>query len=184
MFRLRFNSAHEVYSAFPTARGDVGVDMPDDTPPRFMESLARSATPASALAFCAYMLPRREAVWWGCKGLRAILPALSGKAPEPFKAAEAWVRRPDDATRRIALNLGMNGDLAQAPAWLALAAGWAGGSMTLSEHAVPAPPHLTAKAVNASLILALAREPAAGRPAAVLALVAIGLRLAGGEETL
>ena len=58
------------------------------------------------------------------------------------------MREPEDEQRRAALALGMDGDRNAPTTWSALAAAWSGGSMAAGEHAVPAPPHLTAKAVR------------------------------------
>ena len=184
MSRLRFTSAHEVLDTFLSARGDIRPELSDDTPMRYMERLAETSEPDSAIAFCAYMLPRREAVWWGCRCLRMMKVDLSIALPGGLKAAEAWVRRPDDATRRTALEQGMKGNLTTSPAWLALGAGWAGGSMSLGDHAVASLPHLTAKAINASLILALGAQDPSKRVSLIWAAIDDGRRLASGEDVL
>ena len=184
MSRLRFTTAHEVLDTFLSARGDVRPELSDDTPTRYMERLAETSEPDSAIAFCAYMLPRREAVWWGCRCLRMIMVDLSTALPGGLNAAEAWVRRPDDSNRRSALEQGMKGDLTTSPAWLALGAGWAGGSMSMGEHAVASLPHLTAKAINASLVLALGSQDPSKRMSLIRASIDNGRRLASGEEVL
>lgn len=182
MARLRFTTAQEVLEAFPPARDDIGVALGDEPPLACLDSLARGAAPDAALAFCSYLLPRREAVSWGCRSLRALLPGLSGGPQPALEAAETWVRGPEDASRRAALKIGMNSDPTIATTWLALAAGWAGGSMVEGEHAVPAPAHLTAKAIRAALLLGLGAAPAEDRGRNIGACVAIGRRLAEGKE--
>ncbi len=182
MSRLRFTTAHEVLDTFPQARADIGCEVPDAEPLACLDALAAADAVGAAVAFCAYLLPRRDAVWWACRSLRLLLPTPAHDDDRALKAAETWVAVPDDARRRAALDLAMASDLASPWSWLALAAGWAGGSMSPGDHAVAAPAHLTAKAVRAALVLALAQAPAKSRGEMALQCLAIGRRLATGEE--
>ena len=184
MSRLRFTTAQEVLEAFPSAEADIGETLGNEAPVACLHRLAEGARPDAALAFCAYVLPRREAVWWGCLCIRSLLPTGAGGSRPALDAAEAWVRRPDDGLRRTALGLGMGGDRADPSSWLALGAGWAGGSMAPGEHPVPAPAHLTAKAVRAALLLALGKADPLQRVRNVGQFVAIGSRVASGEDAL
>jgi hypothetical protein len=72
--------------------------------------------------------------------------------------AEAWVREPDEDRRHAALQFGGEADSRLPAAWMALAAGWSGGSIVASEYGiVPAAPQQTARAVRAALMIALTR---------------------------
>lgn len=182
MSRLRFTTAHEVLEAFPPARRDIGVDLGHEAPLTCLDALARGGAPDAAIAFCSYLLPRREAVAWGCRCLRALLPSLSDGPQPALEAAERWVRTPEDLSRRAALNLAMESDPIRATTWLAFGAGWSGGSMVPGEHAVPAPAHLTAKAIRAALLLALGQTAPGDRARNIATCTTIGRRLAEGEE--
>jgi hypothetical protein len=161
--RIRFATAREVFEAFPSAADDVRVEPTDEPPLAFVRALAVGATPENALAFCAYLLPRREAVWWGCQCVRALSPAPVGPEAASLEAAEAWVREPEDERRRAAMAVGQKGNRNVAATWVALAAAWSGGTMNAGENAVPVAPHLTARAVRIAVLTALARVGARDR---------------------
>ena len=108
----------------------------------------------------AQALPKREAVWWACVCARA--------APEPeprpcdieaVAAADAWVRRPEEANRRAAMAAAQKAECSSAEAWAAVAAFWSGGSLgpdTAPE--IPPGDHLTGVAVASSVILSAVRQ--------------------------
>lgn len=59
-----------------------------------------------ALGYLAYALPEREAVWWACQCVlhmaspaRSDAQAWSDAEHRAVAAAQAWVRRPDEAAR-------------------------------------------------------------------------------------
>lgn len=174
----RFSTARAVFDAFPQARGDITVQPTDDPPLAFLKSLIASATPENAVAFLAYLLPRREAVWWACQCIRTLNPSRNEGEEAALQAAEAWVREPEEEQRRAALQLaGDSADQGAAATWLAYSAGWSGGSMTTSDPPVPAPPHLTAKAVRVAVLMALARIPVKQRRERLGACLTEGVRL-------
>jgi len=191
--RLRFTSAGQIFETFPTASRTIATPPGDEPPLAFLRRLADSKRPFDALVFGAYLLPRREAVWWACQCVRAI----SGEAPPDaaLKAAEAWVRDPEEATRRAALELGNAGDKARASTWLARGAGWSGGSISpvdpppliatqpgIALRPVNAAPHMTAKALIAALDFALAGAGAIPRPLWIAACAQSCIRFAEGGE--
>lgn len=176
--RLRFNTAHEVYDTFPTVYEDMTASPTGDPPLRFLEGLSRSETPEEAITFCAYMLPRREAVWWAHQCVTYNGAELSQEERDLVTVAESWVREPDEDHRRSALVAGMNARIKTPGAWVALAAGWSGGSMAMdAEYPVPAPAHLTAKASNAAVLGALARVDVGRRSETLKAYVSGGVNL-------
>ena len=166
--RIRFHTAADVLTAFPTLADDMAA-RPDGTEPlAFVKRLAAGATPEDSVTFFAYLAPRREAVWWACRALDAL--GMDTAAPA-LDAAKAWVRRPDEEERVAALRAADVADQEAAATWAAFGAGWSGGNIAPDGPApVAAVPHLTAKAVRAAVLIAIASAPfeaRADRPGAV-----------------
>ncbi len=179
MSRLRFSSAREVFESFPALRQLVGTPPTTEPPLTFLTRLAAGTEPQQAIGFCAFLLPRREAVWWALQSVQRMRP--SGASADPgLQAAEAWVRDPGDALRRAALDTAEAGDSAEPGTWVAWAAGYSGGSM-LANHAVPCPPDLTAKTARIAVLTALGRVPARERDAALRNCVEACFRLVDDE---
>jgi hypothetical protein len=175
MSRLRFTTAREVFETFPSALKLVTVAPTSERPLAFLAKLAQGPEPKDAVSFCAFLLPRRETVWWVVQSLRAMQPP--GRQDAALGAAEAWVRNPDDALRRAALAAGEAGDPEQPSTWAAWAAGYSGGSMVAS-HSVPCPPDLTGKMARVAVLTALGRLPRDARDAALRSCVEACIRLA------
>lgn len=95
--RLRFATARQVFEAFPTAAADIEVQPGDDAALDFARKLLAPGRRFEAVVYIAYLLPRREAVWWGCQCVRAI---SGNKTDDALLSAEAWVREPEETTRR------------------------------------------------------------------------------------
>ncbi|MBA3446143.1 MAG: hypothetical protein H0T56_00770, partial [Pseudaminobacter sp.] len=92
--------------------------------------------------------------------------------------AENWVRRPEEDLSGAALEAGMATQTKTPGAWIALAAGWSGQSMLSPDEApVMPPPYLTAKAVNAGVLGALARVDRKSRAATLRKFVDMGAQL-------
>lgn len=177
MAKLRFTTAREVSEALPTLADDMRSATTDEAPPVFVRRLAASPTPEDGLTFTAYALGRREAVWWACQCVRALSAAQAVEDPL-LQAAEGWVRDPTEENRRQALAQGLAGDKAAATAWLALAAGWSGGSMSPNLDApVPCLPFLTARSARTAVLVSLARVPAPERAARLKICIDAGLAL-------
>lgn len=155
---LRFPTLRSLYDAFPAAADDIGLAASDGDCLALVQSLAMQKAWIQAVSLCAYLLPRREAVWWGCQSLRALQPEIPGPERQLLAAAEAWVRRPEEAERRAALAAGSDADGALPATWIALAAGWSGGSMVPPDLGfVRPPPEQTGRAVRAGLLMAMTR---------------------------
>jgi hypothetical protein len=86
-------------------------------------------------------------------------PAPRAEDLEALAAAEAWVRRPEEATRRACMAAGEKAGFVSPEAWAAAAAFWSGGSMA-PEGLDPVPPaeHLTGAAVSGAIIMAALRH--------------------------
>jgi hypothetical protein len=184
MSNLRFFTAREVFDAFPGAAGDIASTPQDDTeaPLDFLSRLLKGRTPEDAVSFCAYLLGRREAVWWACACHRLFGPPTDREDEKALLIAEAWVREPEEHRRRAALALGLGGNHQLAGTWLSLAAGGAGGTFILDgKPGPPIPADMTAKAVRSAVLISLARLPIRERASRLPACVDICRRLAQGQ---
>lgn len=174
----RFTNTRDVFATFPSAERDISAPPSDEPPLVFLEKLRRGETPEDAVSLLAYALGRREAVWWAAQSVRLLCRIAAGQEDAPLQAAEAWVRDPDDLRRRDALRLGMGGNQRLATPWVALAAGWSGGNIGPSSHAVvPATPEMTPKAVRTAILVALATVTARERAARLQACIDVGVPL-------
>lgn len=177
---MRFSHARDLFDAFATARDDILARPGNETPLEFIAILARSPTPEEAITFSAYLLQRRKAVWWAHECARSVLHLLTDQDRQMLVLAEAWVREPEEEQRMQALDGGMACDSKTPGVWVALAAGWSGGSMAgPGLPGVPPPPHLTPRAVNAAVLGALARVDNGHRAPTLKTFVDMAVGLAG-----
>jgi len=178
MMRLRFSSAQQVFEAFPTALDDIEQAPADIDPLLFIRQLLDSVTPEDAVGFCAYLLPKREAVWWACQCIRATMTDMAGADAELLDIAETWVSRPEEENRVAALDAGMQASDRGPVAWAALAAAWSGGSLTAEPTQPVAPaPFLTAQAVRAAVLTSIAMVRRPERKECLTAAVEAALKL-------
>jgi hypothetical protein len=177
--RIRFADALVVFDTFPQLERIAPRPGAPAEPLAYAETLLASPRPVAGLIYLSHLLPRREAVWWGCQCLGAVL----GAKDEALQLAIRWVRDPDEATRREALAFIEAHGLAAPTSWLARAVGHSGGSLLGPEHPpMPPPADACALSVNAAIVLATTAQP----PAAILpwmrACGAAGVRFAGGGD--
>jgi hypothetical protein len=179
--RLRFAVARDVFEAFPDLRRLTPVPTGDAASLDYARSLLASRRPADAIIYLAHLLARREAVWWARQCVEAIMPESVEDAA--LRVADAWVRGPEEERRRAALDIGAAADHDVPTTWLALAAGWSGGSTTAPDQKPrPPQPSACARAVNAAIILAATRgDPLSVMPR-IQACGAAGVRFAGGGD--
>lgn len=178
MSRVRFSTARDLYESFPEARDVVGEAPTDEDALAFLRGLLAAGKLTGAVAFCSYLLPRREAVSWACGSVRALLPRPEGEE-RGLRAAEDWVDAPDDEHRQAALAIAAQGDSGDPQTWLAQAAGWSGGLLFAHpQHALPVPPAMTGRAARVAVMLAAVRSDPARRDACLAACVAEAMRLA------
>lgn len=179
MSDVRFASARALFETFPQAVAEVGAEPTDESPIEFLRRLGAQNMLPNAIAFCAYLLPRREAVWWACGCVRTMLgQKLNGNSPA-LLAAEAWVHDPGSEQREHALKIGQAGDNNDPLTWLALGAGWAGGSFFYHpEHPAPIPQYMTARAARVAVILASISLKTEERPDRFRACVDEAIKLA------
>jgi hypothetical protein len=179
--RIRFATARNLYEAFPDLRHVAAPPSDESAPLDYARQLLASPRPTEAVGFLAYLLPRREAVWWARQCVGALLGPRADDAA--LHAAEAWVRAPEEENRQTALAVGSAGDQTSPTTWLAFAAAWSGGSMCAPDlKPMTAPASACAKAVNAAVVMAAcAGDPRTIGPR-IAACVEAGIRFADGGD--
>jgi len=115
-----------------------------------------------ALRLVAYLLPKREAVGWGCLCVRHILASQKDQPlPQVQVAAERWVSAPHEENRWAAKETADKEDPKTPSGLLAMAAFFAGPSMAPPNlQAVPPPGHATSEMVaNVVFLAGVVSEP-------------------------
>jgi len=97
-------TAEEVLARYEASKDALALVKPGMAPEPFLDRLQGVGLYEDALAFLAYALPRREALWWGLACVRKVTPA---DAPPEIAAAlaatDAWTAAPSEERRRAAL---------------------------------------------------------------------------------
>jgi hypothetical protein len=179
MSRIRFATIRALFESFPEALENIGAEPTDEQPIAFLNKLAAAGKPDHAIEVCAYLLPRREAVWWGCASVRTLLDDKLPGDTAGLVAAEAWVQEPSDENRLAALDIGTKAASHEPLTWLALAAGWSSGTFTSTPFPVPA--FMTSRAVRISLLISIQKVSQQERPKLLQSCLAEGIRLAETE---
>ena len=178
--RIRFNDARDVFETFPQLALFAPKPNGFTEPLAYAQALNGASPPSAATAYVAHLLPRREAVWWACQCVSAILGDAA--QDEGYRLASQWARQPDDAHRREALAYAESGDLKVATTFLARAAGHSGGSLAAPDQPLmPPAPEACAQSVNAAVILAATRMAPTMMLPWIRACVEAGVRFAAGE---
>jgi hypothetical protein len=151
---IRFTTAQDVFSAFPVARDDIAAQPTDESSLDFLNGLVAKKRLRDAVAYCAYLLPRHEAVWWACLCIRHAHAARTPEEVAALETAEAWVHDPGEEPRLAAMRAGRNGDRGCAATWAALAAAWSGGNFFETGYVANPPPQATAKSVLCAVLYA------------------------------
>lgn len=155
MPEVRFATARALFDSFATASSRISTPPTDEPSLLFLQGLVRSGKLEDALSFVAYLLGRREAVWWGCRSVRRIMSEIPANELDALQAAEAWVRDPEPELRLAAQDAATQADENGACAWLARAAAWSGGALVMGRAApIAPPPELTPHAVVVAILLA------------------------------
>lgn len=155
--RIQFEKARDVFLAFPTLESDMVAKPSDEPVLDYMARLLEGETPEDAITFFAYLAPKREAVWWACRCIRLLNgPGCEGEA---VGLAERWARTPEEEHRRAALDHAEAADPDLSHTWAAYGAGWSGGNIAAAGNpSILAAPQLTAKAVRAAVLIAIAED--------------------------
>lgn len=182
--RIRYTTAAQVAEAFPSVAEMMGEgDVVDDRAPlAFLEACAAAEEPAGGIAFAAFALPKREAIWWGCLGLRS-LNLLSGPAIQALEATELWVRTPEEAERRRCGEIAMEQEFGNAGAIIAQGAFCSGGSIGLPEFPAVLPePDITAKCIFGALLGCIGGDDPLKMDARIRRVVLSAVDFAGGGD--
>ena len=164
MARPRFATAREMIEAFPFARYDLETKPTEQPPVEFIRSLAASGAYRDAISCCAYLLPRREAVWWACQCVRAAGKTLLPEERAALDAAEAWVKTPEEDLRQSALKFGTDEPTDSAAIWACRAAAFSGGIVSnTAKGPVRAQPEATARAARAAVLIAATKVESVGQ---------------------
>ena len=139
---------------------------------------------ASAIRLIAAVLPPRESVWWAWISARHATQMAGGTAPtaavhDALGAVEAWVVRPDDATRRAAWEAGNAAGL-DSPVGMAAAAVFLSGTTVAPPDLppVPPPPGAAVPLIGGAVLLAAATNTDATQiPPTLSAFAAQGLEI-------
>src|ERR1700729_1172127 len=99
MSRVRVTTARSVFEAFPELARKSTVPPTDEPAIVFLKKLSARQKFEDAVAFCAHLLPRREAVWWGCGSVRSFVREIPQSKAAPLLAAEPWVQQPTEQNR-------------------------------------------------------------------------------------
>ena len=158
---LRYPTAPELFAALPEIAEDIDARPAEgERVTDFARRLLDSPTPEEAVTCAAQIFTRRVSVWWGHECLRHVAVVLDPGDLEMMERAAAWVARPEEELRAATLDAAMAAEPRTPGVWLALAAGWSGGSVAPPDSApVPPPRFLTGRGVNAAVLTALARVP-------------------------
>lgn len=115
-----------------------------------------------AVLLLAHALPKREAIWWGCKSIRTTLAQETpDEEQKAIDLAEDWAMKPGDDKRKQVAAMGEAIGSSKASGLLAMATGWSAGSLVSEQNLeVPPPPHLSAVGVAGAVSLAAAAQPA------------------------
>jgi hypothetical protein len=179
MSLVRFATAQALFETFPELSQKISAKPSEQFPTKFLQTLVAAGKFEDAVTFCAYLLPRREAVWWACRSTRVSLGHIGEDRAIALLAAEAWVKEPDDEHRQAALELGTKGHCDDPLTWVALAAGWAGGFLVSGLHqSIPMPQYMTARATRTAILINALSANWDQRPAYLQACIADGIRLA------
>jgi hypothetical protein len=185
MARLRFETVRDVIEAFPIAEHELNIDASDESALDFLSSLTSGGELDKAAGFCAFLLPRREAVWWGCRSVRTLVPKRRLDEEEGLRVAEEWVNDPEEDRRMTALELGMHYSTKLATTHLSLAAGWSGRAFSIGAgDPISIQPHQTARAVRAAILIAACRVSMTDKPELMRICLEDGIRIVTDETKL
>lgn len=149
--------------------------------PEALTILEEAGRVQDALRLMAHALPRREAVWWACMCARGVPARDATEPPAALLAAEAWVRRPDEAERRAAFAAAEQGGFSSPEDWAAIGAFWSGGSISPAGLPPVTPAeNLTGIAISSAIIMAALRHAPEKTPARMQRFLSAARDIAGG----
>src|SRR6266851_4205624 len=96
MSLVRFATAEALFETFPELSQKISAKPSQQFPMEFLRTLVAAGKIEDAVTFCAYLLPRREAAWWACRGAGAPSDLCADEGAAALRAAGGGVKEPDD----------------------------------------------------------------------------------------
>jgi len=154
----------------------------DTDPATAIARLEAAGFVTEAAKLMAHALPKRECVWWACMCAHHTTPPdLPEADAAALAAAEVWVRKQTDETRREAFDHAQRANFGTAESWAAVAAFWSGDSMSpMGQPKTPPLPHLTGTAAIGAVTLAAVRTYPGKRDERLRRFLAAGREIAAG----
>lgn len=133
-----------------------GLLTDDMAPEVFFDLLVETELFPDALRFIAFVLPKPNAIGWGCDCVEeAATRELTPLQKRAMDAARAWSKEPTEKNCRAAEQAAIDTDYSGAAGWLALGAFWSGESLAPADlPAVPPGESLRAEAISGALTMA------------------------------
>jgi hypothetical protein len=156
---LRMQVATDLFALMPEMAEDIrSAPRAGEACLDYARRLRLGETPEEAITAMAYALSPRHAVWWGHECLKVMPDLMTAQDHEMLSLIAAWVAEPDEPHRYACLNSAARAAPRGPGAWLAMATGWAEGSMSAEDlPKVPPPLFLFGRALNAGILSGLAR---------------------------
>ena len=102
----RFATTTDLLSSFPAAAAYLRDAGSPEVSLHYVERRVAEKRLDLAISYCAFLLPRREAVWWGCQCI-ADVNSLNDGERDCVGVARDWALRPDETRRLRALKKGL-----------------------------------------------------------------------------
>lgn len=177
-------TAADVCKHFELSAPAMALLQPEMKPRPFLEALIAHAQHGDAAMLMAHAMPKREAIWWACCCVRHALGADgSPAAHELIAAAEAWVSKPTDETRRAAFAKAEAANFDPPAGLLGMAVFFSSGSLSLPNlPVVPPKDHLAAGMVGNAVKIAAVCQGGAKAPQLFPAFFGMGFDVAAGKN--
>ncbi len=155
------HSIPDLCARFGLGEPATALATPEQDGPAFVDALIGAEEYPAALAFLAYVLPKREAIWWAWTcARRALTSDPPAEVQSALDATERWIVQPTDANRRAAFELAEPADLGTPAGCTALAVFFTGGSIAPpGSPEVAAPEGAAARAIAGSITMAAVAPP-------------------------
>ena len=165
------------------ADGVIEVAKEKENEDDVIQTLSDQEQYLDALRVRAFLLPKRDSVWWGCVCVQdEIIEDLDEPQNAALQAAIRWVTDPSEENRRLAEDASNAVRNQGSGGMLALAAFWSEGSIgqTSGPH-IPADDRLVCQGVSAALVTAAYTGDASKAEERLKTFVEKGKKVAAGE---
>jgi hypothetical protein len=137
----------------------------------------------AAIRLQAHLLPKTDAVWWGCRCVEEVYhDALPPPDLEALQAARAWSLDNTEINRRKAEEAANRTKLGTGAAWVAMAAFWSEGSLSEPNLPVVEPDEkLTGQALTGAMLITASFSDPGAAPQRYRNFLAAARQIARGE---